>query len=70
MRKIQFDVINGFYEVKNFDNNSIFVGFFDKKCFSRKIYIYCCKHFNNTYAVEVSEDIYEVIDNEYGIVSL
>jgi len=66
MRKIQFDLINGVYEVKEFD---AFIDIIDN--FSMA-YLELDDESKGevVYGAEVDEDLYFLISNEYGIKNL
>lgn len=72
MKKIEYDTINGIYEVLDFDDNTDVNGPFSDHFANDKFFMrgWFDDDFEGTRGMEVGDKLFESIDKEYGIKKL
>jgi len=70
MKKIQFDTVNGVYEVADFDDDSDFCGCFSDHHASPEFLTWFKEDYEGTRSMEVGDDLFAMIAKDYGIKTL
>ena len=70
MKKIQFDTVNGVYEVGSFDDGIDFLGCFSDHMASPEFFTFFKEPFDGTRGMEIGDKVFALIDAEYRIKKL
>lgn len=70
MKKIQFDTINGVYEVADFDDDVDMCGAFSDHHASPEFLTWFREDFEGTRAMEIGDKVFAFVKKEYGIKEL